>query len=96
MLKVDYTKWNESPETLLDRALNSEHRRTRERFLALYNVTQGSYPTQEASRLGRHAQSVIKWVNDYNDEGPDALTYRRPGGASPLLTRASPKKSTES
>lgn len=44
MLKVDYEHWHQTLSDLRVLALNSEHPRTRERFLALYdiaNVRQG-------------------------------------------------------
>jgi hypothetical protein len=38
MLKLYYEKWNQSLEFLRDLALNAEHSRTRERFLALFEI----------------------------------------------------------
>jgi hypothetical protein len=37
---------------------------------------------------------VLKWLHDYNAQGPDALTYRRTGGPSPFLRLAKPARSS--
>ena len=42
MLRVEYEQWNQSLSDLRDGAVNAEHRRTRERFMALYE-----YPLHE-------------------------------------------------
>jgi len=38
MLQVNYQNWKEAPQYLRDLGLNSPHIRTRERFLALYEI----------------------------------------------------------
>ena len=40
MLKRDLAKWNQRPDDLREEAMNAPHARTRERFLALYELTQ--------------------------------------------------------
>src|SRR4051794_29276356 len=40
MLRVDYDRWGQTPEDLRQLATSAAHQRTRERFLALYEVTQ--------------------------------------------------------
>src|SRR4051812_30226115 len=39
MLRVDYDRWGQTPEDLRQLATSAAHQRTRERFLALYEVT---------------------------------------------------------
>ncbi len=42
MLQVDFEKkWHQTPESLREEALKADHPRTRERLLALYEITQG-------------------------------------------------------
>lgn len=41
MLKVDYVRWNQSKELLRTEALTAEHPRTRERLMALYEISEG-------------------------------------------------------
>ena len=84
MLKVDTQKWQQSSEDLRIQALTTEHPRTRERFLALFEVTQGKSATQVGQETQRNPQTVMKWVHHYNESGPQALTYRHTGGHPPL------------
>jgi transposase len=63
--------------------VSSPHERTRERFLALYEMTAGASATGVAVRIGRHPQSVMQWVHAYNTGGPGAVVYRRTGGRPP-------------
>jgi transposase len=66
--------------------MGAPHRRTRERFLALYDIVQGSRgATRVALRAGRHPQTVMGWLRAYNAHGPEALVYRRTGGRPPFV-----------
>lgn len=84
MLKVQWETWQQTPETLRELALQAQHPRTRERLLALYEIAHGESATQVAYRSDRNPQTVMEWVHRYNAHGPEALTYRRSGGHSPL------------
>ena len=85
MLRVDYARWGQTPEDLRHLALSAPHARTRERALALFDITQHRCATQVAVRTGRRAHTVISWVHAYNAQGPDALTFRRTGGRRPFF-----------
>ena len=86
MLSVDHVRWGQTPEDLRRLAMGAPHRRTRERFLALYDILQGSRgATRVALRAGRHPQTVMGWLHTYNVHGPDALVYRRTGGRPPFV-----------
>jgi len=61
-------------------ALTTPHARSRERFLALHDIAQGSCATHVAARTGRHPQTVMGWLHSYSEHGPEALLYRRTGG----------------
>ncbi len=65
MLHVDYDRWGQTPEDLRHLATSAAHQRTRERFLALYEVTQASCATQVAARTHRHPQTVMEWLHLY-------------------------------
>lgn len=93
MLTVKYARWNQTPDDLRKLSLAAEHRRTRERFMALYEITQGSCSSVVALIAGRHHQTVLSWVHKYNDQGPDSLTYCR-SGARPLFAKKSRKHFT--
>ena len=90
MLRVDYDRWGQTPEDLRQLATSAAHRRTRERFLALYEVTQASCATQVAARTHRHPQTVMEWLHLYNTRGPEALTFQRSGGRPPFAPRSRP------
>ena len=93
MLRVDYGRWGQRLEDLRQLATKAPHRRTRERFLALYEITEESCATRVASRTRRHPQTVMEWVHLYNTSGPEALAYRRTGGRQPFFACAAPPNS---
>jgi hypothetical protein len=82
MLHVDTARWNETPEDLLRLATGAPHPRTRERFLALYQVTQQFSAFGWSKEAGRRHSTVLEWVRKYNERGPAALTFARTGGSS--------------
>jgi hypothetical protein len=77
MLRVEYARWDQTPADLRRLATSAPHPRTRERFLALYEITQESCATRIAERTRRHPQTVLEWLHLYNT--PEALTYQRTG-----------------
>jgi hypothetical protein len=89
MLHVDYARWDQTPEDLRRLATSAAHQRTRERFLALYEITQESCASRVAARTRRHPQTVMEWLHLYNARGPEALAYRRTG-APPFAPRSRP------
>jgi hypothetical protein len=88
VLRVDYARWGQTPEDLRHLALSAPHVRTRERALALFDITQHSCATQVAGRTGRRTHTVMDWVHAYNQGGPDALAFRRTGGRRPLFAHS--------
>ena len=88
MLRVDCARWGGTAEDLRHLALSAPHARTRERALALYEITQGSCATRVAARTGRHPQTVMGWVHAYNAQGPNTLAFRRTGGRRPLFAHS--------
>ena len=88
MLRVDCTRWGGTAEDLRHVALRAPHARTRERALALDEITQGSCATRVAARTGRHPQTIMGWVHAYNAQGPGTLAFRRTGGRPPFARRS--------
>ena len=84
MLKLDLAKWSQTPEDLRVAALTAAHARTRERFLALYELTQlGRGASAVACGAGRHLQTRIRWVHCDHETGPHALVFEPTGGLPP-------------
>ena len=90
MLRIDPSRWGQTPEDLRRLAMSAPHARTRERALALYDITHGSCATKVAERTGRHPQTVMEWVHAYNERGPEALAFRRTGGRPPFAPGSRP------
>lgn len=86
MLRVDYSRWGQDPEILRGLGLQAEHPRTRERFLALYEICGDKNASQVGRETGRNPQTVMAWVHRYHMEGPAALVYQRTGGRKPGLS----------
>lgn len=86
MLSVEFEKWGQSVSDLYACGVNATHARTRERFVALYEIARrGTNATIWAAEIGRHFQSVQSWIHTYNERGPDALIFRHTGGWVPLF-----------
>jgi hypothetical protein len=85
MVRVAMDKWKQTLEGLRRTSVHAPHARTRERFQALYLIASGAYnATTCAAHIGRHDGTVLAWVHQYNEHGPDALGYRRTGGIPPF------------
>jgi hypothetical protein len=88
MIRPETAKWGQSAADLRRLAVEAEHPRTRERFLALYMIVSGKTNASEWSvEIGRDDDTVIGWVHTYNESGPEAMYYRRTGGRSPLFAK---------
>ena len=86
MLTLDIAKWNQTPEDLRVASIQSPHPRSRERYAALYALTQQEQGATEIARsIKRHPQTVIRWIHRYNERGPEELEYTHTGGPAPLL-----------
>lgn len=96
MLRVDCSRWDQTPDDLRRLALEAPHARTRERFLALYEITQAHSAAAVASEAARHHQTVIAWVHAYNERGPDALSFVHTGGHPPFVHASRPASARRS
>src|SRR3954462_13035543 len=79
-------RWGQTPADLRELAMSASHPRTRERFLALYEITQESCATRVAERTRRHPQTGMEWLHLYTP--PEALPYQRT--APPFARRSKP------
>jgi Homeodomain-like domain-containing protein len=96
VLRVDHQRWEQTVTDLRHLALSAAHPRSRERFLALHEIAQGSCATAVAERTGRRAQTVMGWLHAYNEHGPEALTYQRTGGRPPFVRISPPRLASRS
>lgn len=87
MLKINTAKWQKTPESLRQSALLEEHPRTRERLMALYEITQGKSASLVARETGRNPQTLMEWVHKDNNLGLEALMFKRTGGHPPLCPK---------
>ena len=85
MLKLNCSRWEQSIDVLRDQALSAEHPRTRERWMALYEICTGKNATKVGIDTGRNPQTVMEWVHRYNEIGPEAMVFKQTGGPPPLL-----------
>jgi hypothetical protein len=86
MIRPDLDRWNQSVPDLALLAVQADHPRTRERFLALFQIASGFFnATQWAAAIGRCHESVMAWVHLDNQQGPRALIFRHTGGRAPFL-----------
>jgi hypothetical protein len=87
MVRVEMARWGQTLEDLRRVSVAAMHRRSRERFQALYLIASGRFNTTTgAAHIRRQDETVLGWVHRYHAHGPDALIYRRTGGRAPLLT----------
>jgi hypothetical protein len=68
-----------------DRCGSSPHARA---LFALYEVAQGRCPSQVARCSGRHPQTVMQWVHQYQESGPEALAFWHTRGPPPFARRS--------
>jgi len=94
MLHVDTARWHQTPDNLRRLALEAPNPRTRERFQALYEVTQFWSAFGWSKKTGRRHSTILGWIRAYNERGPDALTYVHTGGRAPLLSRSASMSAT--
>ena len=85
MLKVESEKWNHTQEELRELGIKAKHPRTRERIMALYEISNGKSATQVGKETARNPQTVMSWVHKYNEQGISVLEYKRSGGHPAIL-----------
>src|SRR3954463_13740844 len=87
MLRVDHARWGQTPADLRRLATNAPHPRTRERFLALYEITQESCATRVAAPSPPDGDGVAASLQHPRPRG-----YQRTG--PPFARRSKPALAT--
>ena len=89
MIRPDFEKWNQTADEAREMSLEAGHKRTRERWQALYMIGTGqTNASRWAQLINRCVQTVLAWVHSYNEQGPSGVTYQRSGGRSRKLSEA--------
>jgi transposase len=58
--------------------------------MALRDIARGACASSLCKPLGRHVTTVLKWVHDFNERGPQALIYQHSGGSPSQKERLAP------
>ena len=96
MVRPDFEKWDQTAENIRRLSIEAEHRRSRERFQALYMIgSEQDNASQWAKGIKRRKQTVLDWVHGYNDYGPESIYYQPTGGRQTKLNEAEKKKVIE-
>jgi transposase len=94
MVRPDLEKWHQTAEDMRRLSIEAEHPRSRERFQALYMIGTGQKSaSQWAKEINRQKQTVLGWVHDYNESGPDSVPYQHTGGRPSKLKEDEKKRS---
>ena len=95
MIRPNFEKWGQTAEDMRRLSITAEHRRSRERFQALYMIgSKQKSASQWAKEIKRQKQTVLGWVHDYNEDGPDSIPYQHSGGRQSNLNEAEKKRSS--
>ena len=93
MVRPDFEKWHQSADDIRRLSIAADHPRSRERFQALYMIGTGQKnASQWAADINRQKQTVLDWVHDYNNDGPERLHYQPTGGRQSKLSEAEKKR----
>ncbi|MGH2952384.1 MAG: helix-turn-helix domain-containing protein [Solirubrobacterales bacterium] len=94
MLHPEFAKWNQSVADIRRLVVEADHKRSRERFEALYQIGSGqSNATQWAQSTNRNERTVMNWIHLYNAQGPAGMHYQHSGGRTPFLANRSRQRS---
>lgn len=95
MVRPDFEKWHQTAEDMRRLSIEAEHPRSRERFQALYMIgTRQKQASQWAKEIKRQKQTVLGWVHNYNESGPDSIPYQHTGGGQAKLKEDEKKRSS--
>jgi transposase len=84
------TNWGLRPNDFIKESREG-HPRKRERWLALFWLSQNISQSEVARRLGRTRETIRSWQKSFEKRGPLSLEFCRPGGRSKVLTKKEEK-----
>ena len=80
-------RWQLDPRQLRDEMYRAPTPRERERWHALWLLSQGWSAAAVARAFERDAHTIGGWLEDFRRRGPAGLTFFHTGGAPPPSTR---------
>lgn len=80
-------RWQLDVKQVRDQVYRATTPRERERWHALWLLTQGWSAVQVAEALGRDAHTIGEWAEHFSQEGPAGLAFEQSGGSPPPWTR---------
>jgi Homeodomain-like domain len=80
-------QWQLTPAQLRDRLYGAPTPRERERWHALWLLSQGWSAVAVARAFERDPHTIGAWLDDMRQHGPTALAFEHTGGPPPPSTR---------
>lgn len=79
------SKWGLDANDFRQKAKESPTARGYEQWLVLALVAEGKNGFETAEIIGKHYQTVLRWLDKYNDYGPDVIGFRKKRKGNPFL-----------
>jgi transposase len=85
-------RWQLDVKAVRSQVYRAPTPRERERWHALWLLTQGWTAAQVGEALGRDAHTIGDWMESFREQGPAGLAFEQTGGSPPPSTRHSRKR----
>jgi transposase len=86
-IKTVLEKWQLDVQMVRKQVYAAETSRERERWHAVWLMTQGWTETQVSKALERDAHTIGEWLESLDEKGPMGLTFEQSGGPPPPSMR---------
>jgi transposase len=81
------TKWQLDAQAVRRLVYTAENARERERWHAVWLITQGWTAAQVAKALERDAHTIGEWMENLSEQGAEGLMFEQSGGSPPSSAR---------
>jgi transposase len=81
------TKWQLDTQAVRRLVYTAENARERERWHAVWLMTQGWTAAQVAKALERDAHTIGEWMENLSEKGAEGLMFEQSGGSPPSSAR---------
>jgi transposase len=86
-IKKVLAKWQLDTQAVRKLMYTAENARERERWHAVWLMTQGWTAVQVANALERDAHTIGEWMSNLNEKGTEGLMFEQSGGSPPPSAR---------